>query len=242
MVRAFYFLILAALAAGVIGVQLDRQAYGDPAVLPVVPAPMRAVAQQRMVEIAVTSAEAGQDITGEARDLVRKRPLPAHHLVLFAQAAELAGEREEAILALELSAVRGWREPVPQLAVAQASLLSGNYAAAAQRLAALSVTGAAPDQTNALLAAMIADEGGRDALADLLTREGTWKGWIVQRIRPLGTDEQFADIIAMAWDRGADLNCTQIRPTARSLLRAGQPDQAARIWQGPCAREQLAAN
>lgn len=236
--RALYLLLLAALGLCVVGVQLDRQAYDDLQAAALVPGPFRGVSEQRVLE-ASARQEQPPAMVDEARNLVRRRPLPARHLLLFAQAAERAGEREQAIAAIEIAAVRGWREPGPQLAVAQAGLLSGNYDAAAQRLAALAATGAAYDETSILLAAMLAEEGGRAALADLLTGEGTWKRNFVQRLASVAQAEQLADTIDMAWERGATLDCAQLRMAAQRFMASERPDLAERIWQGDCAREPL---
>lgn len=238
--RASYFLVLAVLAIVVAGVQLDRQAYDDPQAATLVPGPFRGVAQQRLLEAAAAQDPASAMLP-QARDLVRMRPLPARHLILFAQAAEREGERELALAALEVAATRGWREPGPQLAVAQAGMLSGNYPASAQRLAALVATGAAAEEADLLLAAMLAEEGGREALADLLRGEGSWKRYFVQRLAATGSYEELAETIAMAWDRGAVLDCAQIRPVAERFLRDGRAELANRIWQGDCASEPLSA-
>lgn len=240
MARRLYLLLLALLALGVIGVQLDRQAYRDGQVLHAVPVPFRAVALQRQLEADLGSRQDAPGLLSEARELVRKRPLPARHLLLYAQSAELGGEREQALAALEIAAVRGWREPVPQLAVVQAGLVSGDYAAVAQRLAALVATGAAAEQTNALLGEMMAEAEGREALADLLAGEGTWKRHFVTALRAGGDSDDLAATIALAWARGATLSCDQLRPAALTYLRAGRPDLADSIWQGDCARERLA--
>lgn len=239
--RIFYFFLLAVLALGVVLIQLDRQAYNDPGVIAAVPEPVSGVARQRQLEM-LTEQDTFGELLPQTRDLVRKRPLPARHLVLFARSAELAGERDAALAALEVAAVRGWREPGAQLVVAQAGILSGNYEAAAQRLAALSATGAAPDQTNILLAAMLAEPDGRSALADLLTEEGAWKFWFVQRLRTVAQEEQFVDTIAMAWEGGAALDCDQLRPAAQALVNADRQAEAQRIWRGDCASQTLTAN
>ncbi len=237
--RAIYFLVLAALAAVVTGVQLDRQAYGDPQAASLVPGPFRGVAQQRLLEASAAQDQAPAMLS-QARDLVGKRPLPARHLLLFAQAAEREGERDLAIAAIEVAAARGWREPGPQLAVAQAGLLSGNYPASAQRLAALVATGAATEETDLLLAAIMAEQGGREALADLLTGEGAWKRYFIQRLAAVGGDGDLAETIAMARDRGAVLDCAQVRSVAERFLAEGRQDLADITWRGDCARQELA--
>lgn len=235
-VRALYFLVLAGLAPLVIAVQLDRQAYSDPVAVALTPEPFRGVAQQRLVEASLTSVD-GEVLQPAVRELVRRRPLPARHTLLYAQVAERAGDTDAAIAALEVAAVRGWREPLAQLAVAQAGLLSGDYAVAAQRAAALSATGGASDQLASILAALVAEEDGRQALADLLTGEGAWKRQFIPKLYSAGTPEHFAEIISMAWDRGAMLDCTQLERVAARLLNDGRQDLATRIWQGDCARQ-----
>ncbi|WAT17019.1 hypothetical protein OZN62_08695 [Aurantiacibacter sp. MUD11] len=236
--RAVYFFALAVIAMAAIGIQMDRQAYSDPSVVDLVPSPFRGVAQQRSLEAAVARGDSNNILT-EARNLVRMRPLPARHPLLYAQAAELDGNNDAAIGALEVAAARGWREPVPQIAVARAGLLSGDYASAAERVAALSATGSANDQANDILTAMMDEAGGRQAIAALLTRDGTWKRYFVQRLRSVGMDEEFAETIEMAWDFDATLDCAQLRPAALNFLRRDQSDLANKVWRGDCAKEQL---
>lgn len=86
------------------------------------------------------------------------------------------------------------------------------------------------------------EEGGRDALANLLVGEGSWKRWFIQRLRETGPDEQFVDIIDLAWERSAILDCSQIRPTAIRHLNEHRTDLAERLWQGNCANQTLSAS
>ncbi|GAA0267031.1 hypothetical protein GCM10009127_03320 [Alteraurantiacibacter aestuarii] len=229
---AFYGLLLA-LAGLVVSVQLDRQALDDPQLGLVVPEPLRAVAQERLLEAQLVAGGTAQS-AGMARELLRRRPLPARHLVLLAQAAQVSGDTDLAIRALEGAALRGWREPFPQLAVAQAGVISGNYPSAAQRIAALTAMGGYPEETNRLLGIMLDSAEGREALASQMALGGRWTKYFAGQLAQAGTLEQFADTIERARAKGALLDCGQLQAVAERGLADGEEDLVARFWPGAC--------
>lgn len=234
--RGGFYLALLACAALVIGVQLDRQTYEDAALARLVPQPFRAVARQRLVEASVSAADpAGTAMLANARRLVRLRPLPARHLLLYAQAAQASGAGNEVVPALELAALRGWREPVPQLVSAQASLLTGDYPAAAQRIAALLATGAAPHETDQLLSRSVQDAGGREAMVQMLATRGYWSNALPRRLAAAAGAQDFAELVTQARARGLLFECTLLRETASRHARNGAGAQAERIMAGDCA-------
>lgn len=195
--------------------------------------PFRGAAQQRLVEMAIATNNPDAAMVG-ARDLIRKRPMPAQHLVLLAGAAQLAGQDDRVIAPLEVAAVRGWREPVVQLAVARAGILSGDFGSAAQRVAALIATNAPREQTDALLAELLSQAQGRAALVDMLATEGHWKRRFIPRLQQAGTPGQLVDTLDRARERGAMLDCAQLQTARDVLTRDGDADLAARIRQDGC--------
>lgn len=229
----FYTLVLL-LAGLVVIVQLDRQSLDDWQIGLAVPEPFRAVSQQRLIEVGLASGESATGTVKKARQLIRRRPLPARHLVLYAQAAQREGDPDATISALEIAAMRGWREPIPQIAAAQAGLISGNFESAAQRLAAMNAIGGLGDETNGILIAMLAQEQGREAIAAQLAVGGRWTRYFVRQLATTATLEQFADTIGRAWDKGAKLDCDQLLAAAEGNLGNGQDELVARFWPGNC--------
>lgn len=207
--RTLYYAVIALLAVVVVGSQLDRQAQLDARYLAAVPAPFRATAQRIMVEVLLAGGEDTASM-GEARKLVRWRPMPAHHLVLFAMSAQLDGGDELAIPMLEESARRGWREPITQIAVARAALLSGDYPSAAQRIAALIATGSAPDATDALLGELISTSAGREALVTMMDQPGYWQHDLMRRVVSAGRPTDGLAMLARAADGGHEPDCRQL--------------------------------
>jgi hypothetical protein len=231
--RVCLYFGLAVLATLACFTQLDRQAFVMPPFAQYVPQPFRAAGQQRLVEMALATNNPAAALAG-ARDLIRKRPMPARHLVLFAGAAQLAGQDDRVIAPLEVAAVRGWREPVVQLAVARAGILSGDFRSAAQRVVALVATAAPRDQTDALLTVLLADADGRAALADMLATQGHWNRRFIARLQQAGTPAQLVDTLDKARARGAMIDCAELQTARDSLIRDGHADLAPRIQQDGC--------
>ncbi|MXO70362.1 hypothetical protein [Alteraurantiacibacter buctensis] len=200
--RGLYFAFMALLGLIVLGSQLDRQAQLDPRYLAAVPAPFRSTAQRILVEAMLAGGEETASME-EARKLVRWRPMPAHHLVLFALSAQMDGGEDLALPMLEESARRGWREPITQIAVARAALLSRDYPSAAQRVAALIATGSAPDVTDGLLAELIATPAGRGALAAMVSQPGYWQGSLMRRVASAGRPADAASMQALIDSAGS---------------------------------------
>ena len=231
--RIAFYAALLLLSGLVVSVQLDRQALDDPRIGLAVPEPLRAVAQQRLLEAELAVGGSADTVT-MARQLVRMRPLPAHHLTLYAQAAQMRGDVEATLRALEGAASRGWREPIPQLAVAQASVISGDFESAAQRVAALTATGALNEDTKRTLVAILPQADGREAIAEQLAAGGHWTRYFVRQLASLATLEQFADTIGRARDKGAALDCDQLLAVAERSSDEGREDLVARFWPGNC--------
>lgn len=215
----------------VVVVQTDRQAYRHPAAIAAVPAPARVIAGQRLAELAVANGGRGSDLAA-TRQLVRWRPIPAHNLLLYAQMAQLTGQGDQVIPALEVAASRGWREPQLQLLVGRAALLEGNTTAAAQRLAALLAIGAQAPATSEFAAELIDTAAGREALIAILATPG-------RHVRPILRFVASAESLPLATDlraaarSGGLLPCETVSALAAGYRLRGRQDLAANL---PVAR------
>jgi hypothetical protein len=231
--RLIWSTALAALALIVTFAQLDRAARSEPALARLVPAQFSGFAAERLAEQALAREDAAEAHL-QAVALVRRRPIPAEHLRLLAQAATLAGDSPHALAALEAATTRGWRDPVTQLAAAQSALAQGRHDAAAQRLAAVFARGAAQDQALPLLAALLAEPGGRTAFAMQLATSARWPGNILPVASGAVPPADFAPTIALALNRGAILPCDRLGRIADGYARSGHAAEAAIFWPGAC--------
>ena len=127
---------LVAVALVTAGVQLDRQSEKTPAFAQSVPAPLRSVAQLPIAAYALDADNHAYTLA-EAERLVRRRPLPALHLRILAQAQFVAGEADQSALTIQYAAQRGWREPLAQESVLRLALANSDMPEAARRFAAL---------------------------------------------------------------------------------------------------------
>lgn len=231
--RAALWVTLAVLALLVVVVQTDRQAYRDPLAIGVVPGPARVVAQQRLAELAIASGGQGSTLAA-TRNLVRWRPIPAHNLLLYAQMAQLGGEGDQVIRALEVAASRGWREPQLQLLVGQSALLEGNATAAAQRLAALLATDAGGPAQARLAADLLSTPSGRQALIALLATPGHYTRPLHRFVASTENPALERDLRAAAM-MGGPLSCATVAALSADYRLRGREDRAAALPVAHCS-------
>jgi hypothetical protein len=237
MQRVLLWVLLAALAAIVVIVQIDRQAYHDPAAIAFSPPATSVVARQRMIELALVSGHADAATLAASRRLVRWRPVPAHNLVLYAQSAQLAGEQDQLLPALEVAALRGWREPLLQVMAGRAALLSGDADGAANRIAALIATGAVPAERRLLLAELMQQAPGRAALARLFARPGYYSPRLWGSLTESGSPQQVLDIARRARQAGIVLDCEDLGVLADRWRRNSLDREADRLLAIGCGQQ-----
>jgi hypothetical protein len=152
----------------------------------------------------------------------------------LSQAAALEDDAPRSLAALAAASTRGWRDPVAQLAAAQAALLQQQPEAAAQRIAALFATGSLSEQVPALAAELLTTPAGQAAFAKQLATPSRWP---VNALTPLAAAVPPADLVrtlALARDAGAQLPCDQLALIARRYESEGQGSAASLFWPGDC--------
>lgn len=220
MARVAWWAFLLVVAILTWGVQLDRQSQIQPQISSHVPEPLRDVAQMRFAQAAVRNGQ--PDALEEARELIRRRPIPAESLEVLARAQLAAGQPDRAIATFEAASSRGWRVQSVQLAVAGAAIDAGNYEAAADRLAAvLAVNRAAPD-FYPVLNHLLETPDGRSAMADKLAGEGHWQSRFTRQAASAADPADFWLVLAEAARRGAQLACADYNLAAKGLIAQGQ--------------------
>lgn len=231
--RIVWALALAALAVIACFAQLDRAARSQSQLAAAVPAMFRGFAAERLTQMSLAARD-GPAANSEARLLIAARPLPAEHLRLLSQAAALEEDTPRSLAALEAASMRGWRDPVAQLAAAQAALLQRQPEAAAQRIAALFATGAFLDETPALAAQLLAEPAGQAAFARQLANPARWPGNAIAPLAGAVPPAQLAQTLALASEFGADLPCDRLAAIAQRYRNERHEQAAALFWPGDC--------
>ena len=223
--KTIWCLLLAGLAYVSFAVQMDRQSMVQPAFADAVPAGFHSASAIGIAQEALQSGTP-EVALGHAQRLVSDRPMPADHLMLLGQAQLAAGQAEQGVASIETAARRGWRVVPAQLAVADAAIAQGNYAAAANRLAAAMAVRHESPAIPALLQQMHASAEGRAAMSAALAGEGYWQrsyaAYALISMSPLVV----WDTMMAAEAQGAVLRCIDLELVQRSFrsLPQSAPD------------------
>lgn len=218
MKQVMWILSLLLIAAVTTAFQLDRQSRYVPQWAKYVPEPARYFAQTHVTAQALQS-EDPEAAQAAASTLLSRRSVPAENMRLYAQAALQEGSAEQGLLALQLAAQRGWRDPIAQEAMARIAWAGGDAAESARRLAALYAR-----EPNSAVLEELADEvlsnpEGRDQMAELLAGPARWEAAFVRTaVRDLSTPT-YNDVLLAAHEKGAKLSCAPLQNAARQQAR-----------------------
>ncbi len=230
--RIVWFVGLAAVGLLTAVLQLDMAAAGTPQLAPLVPEPLRAYTQERIVADAVRSKnKAG---LAEARKLVHRRPMPAENLTLLAAAQAVAGDEQAALGTIQVAGRRGWRDPAAQEVMLRLALAAGDRPEAARRYIALFVRS---KQAGPLLAELGPavfdgpDSSGRDTMTAIVVGAKRWQKGFLERGSQEMPPAAFAAIAADSMARGVRFDCQYLATSILTLLRrdaaAGESLRAA---------------
>lgn len=195
MMRAIWSVLLLCVAVVAVSAQLDRQTRRDSELSSLVPGPARSFAQRQIASDALANSDPAQAIA-EARVLIRRRPVPAEHLRLLAEAQIAAGEPEAAYRTIQLAARRGWRDRSTQEAMLLIALDSGDDAEAARRLAALWVLDPHAERLPALAERVLESEEARETLATIAADAPRWRARFLASGGQAIAPDAFADVTA----------------------------------------------
>ncbi|TNE47829.1 MAG: hypothetical protein EP341_09065 [Sphingomonadales bacterium] len=203
--NAVWVVALSAIAIVAANVQLDRQSRRDAELATTVPEPFRAFSQYRLTQSALQQDDPNRSLF-EAKRLIERRSVPAEHLSLLASAQFRAGERDRALITIQLAARRGWRDQSAQLAMAQLALAANDHGEAARRLAAVWALAERPDDVRELAHAVIADPAGQAELARLVAASPRWLPKILREGPAVLGEDNFNALIAEARSTGANID------------------------------------
>lgn len=202
-----------------IGLQFDRQTRRTVSIAENVPEMFRSAAQLPVAARAL----AGDDLDfalAQAERLVQRRPLPAEHLRVLAQAQFGAGQVEESALSIQYAAQRGWRDPLAQESMLRLALEAGNSPEAARRYAALFLRRDTQDALLEELGAQVLSEAGGEGRQTLITIVGggdRWHGQFLNRGARVMPPDAFAEIITATIANGTTYDCQLLRRVERPV-------------------------
>ena len=227
--RILWFTALALVAAVTVGVNLDRQARKTPTIATSVPETFRSSAQLAVAVFAL-DGENPDYALAEAERLVRRRPMPAEHLRLLAQAQFAAGQVDESGLTIQYAAQRGWRDPLAQEAMLRLAIDAGDAPEAARRYAALFLRRDTRDELlEELGPAVLAEPGGegRRTLIEIVGGGDRWHNQFLRRGARVMPPDAFAEIVTGAAAAGSRFDCRVMKQVAPILQTRDTAAQAA---------------
>ena len=211
--------LLVVIAVVTIGLQFDRQTRRSAAIAENVPELFRSAAQFPVAARAL----AGDDpafALAEAERLIERRPLPAEHLRILAQAQFAAGQVEESSLSIQYAAQRGWRDPLAQESMLRLALAAGNAPEAARRYAALFLRRDTEDALLEELGPAVLDEAGGEGRQTLITIVGggeRWHNQFLSRGARVMPSSAFAEIVTATTANGTQFDCRLLEQTERAV-------------------------
>lgn len=230
--RITWFALLAAVAFVTVGVQLDRQARKTPTIAASVPEMFRSSAQLP-VAIFALNGEDPEAALAEAERLVERRPMPAEHLRVLAQAQFAAGQSSESVLTIQYAAQRGWRDALAQESMLRLALENGDLDEAARRYTALFLR---RDTEGAVLIELgrevLGDPGGpgRQTLTQIVSGGNRWHDQFLRRGVRVFPPDAFAEIVVAASERGTRFDCRVLRQI-EEILANRDASSATRVRQ-----------
>lgn len=213
--------IVALVVIGVVTalVQYDRQAEKTRAIASSVPEVVRSVAQRPVAAFALDGDDPEYALT-EAERLVRRRPMPALHLRILAQAQFAAGRHDASGQTIQYAARRGWREPLAQEAVLRLAIEAGDMPEAARRYAALALRRDTEDALLEELGPAIFSEPSGEGLRTLSEIVGGgewWHGQFLRRASRVMPPASVEEIVRSTTAAGTRYDCELLSQVYRAL-------------------------
>ncbi len=230
--------VLVAIALVTIGVQADRQTRRTPALAQKVPELFRSAAQMPVAAYALAGDDPSYALA-EAERLVRRRPLPAEHLRVLAQAQFAARQIDESALSIQYAAQRGWRDPLAQESMLRLALAAGNAPEAARRYAALFLRRDTEDALLEELGPPVLEEAGgegRQTLIEIVGGGDRWHNQFLHRGARVMPPDAFVEIVNATTANGVRYECPLLEQVERNVRTRDESSatQLARIIEDQC--------
>lgn len=236
--RVVWVAVLIAVGVLTAAVQLDRQSRVAAPLATAVPEPFRAFAQARIASNAIVGDDPARALA-EAERLIERRPVPAQHMRLLANAQFKADQPGQSAVTIQLAAQRGWRDILSQQAMLELALAAGDEAEAARRYAALLLNSRTE---NAVLTELgtrtfaTVDGDARLTFAEIVSGGKRWHDFFLRRGAQVIPVDAFVAIVAGAEERGARFECGVISKTAKQLVNrdTDEAERLTRVFEDRC--------
>lgn len=237
--KVAWFAACALLAVLAAGVEVDRAARKDARAVGWTPEFFKGYALETQARDALANGANDQGLES-ARELVRRRPIPAESLALYTNALLATGKGDAAAPALMLAAQRGWRDRYVQRLMVLVGAQGGDWQSAAQRLIALWRQGDEGEETRALSQQVLSQPEGLRAFLDQFGPDDRWNpGFLVWAASELSTSSvRYA--AAAVTKSGAPIDCQKLSSGTYDLAVAGGAEASAALWDSACNRNPVA--
>lgn len=232
--------LVAALGVLAVGVEFDREGRKTVEAARRVPGPFRGYALETLARDALAKGNGEQGLA-LARELVRRRPIPAESLALYTNALLATGKGADAGEPLMLAAQRGWRDRYVQRLMVLVGQQTGDWQSAAQRLVALWRQGDDGEETLGLTKAVLSHPEGLAAFFRQFSAGDRWSArFLAWAGEELSADAARSAAVAMM-ERGTPVDCARLAGGTYDLARAGHALGAAAAWDPVCGKGRAAA-
>jgi hypothetical protein len=228
----------AVLLAGYAGVAvvsgMDRSAMTDPAAHGLVGWPYDSFSARSRAMAALQGGQPAQAMSLSARAMLSD-PVDPTVIGRYGWAQMLMRNTSGADETFRVSGGLGWRDPSTQVYWLSRSLELGDANVAAQRLDALLRQTPYFEQRDALVAAVLASEEGRQAVAQRLKEQPAWSSVFLSDTGNLPPQDLVnrADVVSRAANGAFD--CLSASRFVDNLMAAGQVEPAQMVWRKVCA-------
>lgn len=217
MAHIVWIATLAIVAVIIAGLQLDWQTRRTSAIAQGVPEMFRSAAQFPIAANALAGPDPAQALS-EAEKLVLRRPMPAEHLQVLAQAQFAAGDYNQGTLTIQYAAQRGWRDPLAQESMLRLALSAGDKPEAARRYAALFLRRDTRDELLEELGRQVLAEpegDGRTTLVDIVSGGERWHNQFMNRGARVMPPDAFTEVVRATIAKGARYDCKLLQQAGR---------------------------
>ncbi|MEP5936807.1 MAG: hypothetical protein ABJ239_00615 [Erythrobacter sp.] len=240
MTRLLWPVLLATLAIVALFAQLDRQARYSPELSQWVPEPFSSFSRVHHIEQSsggpdseLVTQNALEQSLSQARALIARRPIPAEHHRLLAEAQLAIGQLKRATVTIEQAARHGWRNQRIQQAMLVLAMKAQDDQQAAMRLASLWALSrdrkALQRYSNSTLESPIA----RREFAKILAGARWRRNFLISGSSFL-TPDVFAETLEVAFKAGAQFDCKRLNRSLNAQARSADMRHNALMTQSGC--------
>jgi hypothetical protein len=222
-------------AVAAVGLQMDREARKDSAIVEMVPHFFRGYALETLAREAYANGNNAEGLA-YSRELVLRRPVPAESLSLLTNGLLVSGRNDAALSALLLSAQRGWRDRYIQRLMVASAQQADDPRVGSQRLLALWRQGDQSLQTKYLTRSQLSSQRGLTEFAQGIVQDDQWgTGFLIWGGYNL-SNQSIGAVAASLARQHVKMDCGWLSNAVRNLTRVGRVRAAITVWSDLCSK------